>query len=184
MTSSLLRLSVLGVLLLGSGASRAATAPPAPATTACANQRLPAEILAGTAQRSAGTPLPIVDVRNDQVTLRMAVAADETTRELGLMCVTHMQPAAGMLFVFEDDDQQDFWMKRTLIPLDLIWVASDGTVRSIASDVPASTLQTPDERVARRAGRGRFVLELSAGQAAVFGIVKGSRLFIPPVKAL
>jgi uncharacterized membrane protein (UPF0127 family) len=183
MTSSRLRLSAL-CLALACGAPARAPAQPPPAAQDCANPRLPSDILDGTATRRAAKPLPVVEVRGGEITLRVAVAADETTRELGLMCVTRLRPAAGMIFVFEDDARQDFWMKRTLIPLDMLWLASDGTVRTIYSDVPASTLQTPDDRVARRAARGRYVLELRAGAAHANGIVKGRRLLIPPLKSL
>jgi uncharacterized membrane protein (UPF0127 family) len=181
--SSRLQLSALAVLLACCGLEFAPDRPLPPAATACANPQLPPDILDGPAQRSAGKPLAVVDVRSDEVTLRLAVAADETARELGLMCVTRLRPEAGMIFVFDEDGQEDFWMKNTLVPLDMVWVAADGTVRSIAADVPASTLQTPDDRVARRSGLGRYVLELSAGEAQADGIVKGRRLVIPPFKS-
>jgi uncharacterized membrane protein (UPF0127 family) len=181
--SSRLRLSALGLLFACSGLALAPAQPLPPAATECANPRLPAGILDGAAQHSAGRPLAVVDVRGDALRLRVAVAADETARELGLMCVTRLRPASGMIFVFSDDGQEDFWMKRTLIPLDMVWVASDGTVRSLYSNVPASTLETPDDRVARRTGQGRFVLELPAGAADAHGIVAGSRLVIPPLES-
>ena len=88
-----------------------------------------------------------------------------------------------MLFVFPTDDQHEFWMKRTLVPLDMVWVGGDGTVRSVAAQVPASALDTPDDRVALRGGRGRYVIELRAGEAAADGIVPGAHLAIPPLPA-
>jgi hypothetical protein len=181
--SSPLRLSALVALLACGGLTFAPDRPLPPAATNCANPRLPLDILDGSAQRGAGKPLPVVDVRSGEVTLRMAVAADETAREFGLMCVTRLRPQAGMIFVFDDDGPQAFWMKRTLVPLDMVWVASDGTVRSVASGVPAATLQTPDDQVARRTGVGRYVLELHAGEAHADRIVKGEHLLIPPLSA-
>jgi uncharacterized membrane protein (UPF0127 family) len=182
MMSSRFTLSAL-CLWLACGGLAPAQAPTLAGATGCANPRLPLEILDGAPQHRGGKPLAVVDVRGEAVTLRMAVAADETTRELGLMCVIGMRPHAGMIFVFDDDGPEEFWMKHTLIPLDMVWVASDGTVRDVASSVPASTLQTPDDRVARRSGNGRYVLELQAGEARADGIAKGARLIIPLLEA-
>jgi uncharacterized membrane protein (UPF0127 family) len=155
----------------------------APATMSCASPRLPPAILDGTAARSGANPLRIVEVREAALTLRLAVASQESERMVGLMCVTRLRPQTGMLFVFPTDDEHEFWMKRTLVSLDMVWVGGDGTVRGVAADVPASTLDTPDDRVALRGGRGRYVIELRAGEAAADGIVPGAHLAIPPLTA-
>ena len=141
----------------------------------CANPALPLQILDGT-YAGSGTPLPVIDVRAPAAPLVLAIAADEPTRELGLMCVTHLRPHTGMVFVFASAMEQDFWMKNTLVPLDMVWVGSDGTVTSVAARVPASTRDTPNERVARRSGTGRYVIELPDGEAASDGIRAGVTL--------
>jgi hypothetical protein len=151
----------------------------ASAVTSCANEHLPAEILAGDGPLGGATPLPVVDATYGDVKLRLAVANDETNRELGLMCVTRLRPHRGMIFVFPQSGDQEFWMKNTLIPLDMLWVAADGTITNVASGVPASTLQTPDDKVARRRGTGRYVIELPSGEAAADGLVAGKRIALP-----
>jgi hypothetical protein len=162
----------------------ALTASPAPpATKSCANPRLPTAILAGPAALTAGEPLPVVTVAAGTVTLRLAVAAAAEARETGLMCVTGLAPHGGMLFAFTEDAQHDFWMKNTLVPLDMLWVAADGTIRSVAANVPASTLSTPEENVARRGGRGKYVIELPPGEAAGDGLAVGVKLDLPTVAA-
>jgi len=123
--------------------------------------------------------LPVVETGAPGARLRLAVAGDEPTRELGLMCVTRLRPHSGMIFVFARDESVEFWMKNTLIPLDMIWVRADGRVDTVAARVPASTRETPDDRVARRHGRGLYVIELAAGEAARDGIVPGARLSVP-----
>jgi uncharacterized membrane protein (UPF0127 family) len=155
----------------------AATAPIA--ALACANAHLPLSILDGAAAHSEGAALKMVVVRAPKATLHLAVAANEYNREIGLMCVVRMRAHAGMIFEFGKDVQQQFWMKNTLIPLDMIWVESSGVVNTVAANVPASSMQTTDDAVARRNGFGRYVIELRPGEALRDGIAPGVKLTIP-----
>jgi uncharacterized membrane protein (UPF0127 family) len=173
--------SLLGSLILASlalSATRAAFAEPPAALAACADPALPHAILDGS---FVGAPvsLAMIDVRGAAKPLALAVANDDRTRELGLMCVTRLRPQHGMIFVFDGDAVQEFWMKNTLVPLDMVWVASDGSVTHVAANVPASTRDTPDESVARRRGEGRYVIELPAGEAAIDGIRTGVTFSLP-----
>ncbi len=163
--------------ITGAGLATADPADPA-ALVACANPALPHAILAGPFAGS-GTPLPTIRVGGVAVPLVLAVAADERSRELGLMCVTRLKPHSGMIFVFSAPDVQEFWMKNTLVPLDMVWVAPDGMVTSVAAHVPASTRTTPDDAVARRRGEGLYVIELADGEAAADGVVVGAKLSLP-----
>jgi uncharacterized membrane protein (UPF0127 family) len=150
------------------GAQSASTDP------ACANKSIPLAILDGPAP--VASPLAITGLEAPRRHLELAVADDDYSRELGLMCVLRMYPQHGMIFVFDDDAKQTFWMKNTLIPLDMIWVHEDGTVDTVAANVPASTRTTPDTEIARRGGTGKYVIELTAGEAAFDGIAAGSHL--------
>jgi uncharacterized membrane protein (UPF0127 family) len=166
------------------GVSRALQASAAPASIAaleCANARLPVSILDGTPARSEGAALKTIVVRAPKATLHLAVAASEKNRELGLMCVVRLRERGGMIFDFGYAERWEFWMKNTLIPLDMIWVGQDGTVSGVAASVPASTMQTTDQTVARRSGYGRYVIELRAGEARRDGIVTGTKLTLPPL---
>ena len=129
-------------------------------------------------------PCRPLEVRTARTTLHLAVADDTPRRERGLMKVPFVPAGQGMLFVFPDGDaKRQFWMKDTIAPLDMLFVNADGTVTSIAADVPATAPGTPDDQVARRDGTGHYVIELGAGEAARLGIVAGARLSIPPVAA-
>jgi uncharacterized membrane protein (UPF0127 family) len=150
---------------------------------ACANPALPQIIrqdYGGIARRGVPTErpdaLPVITLGAPSAPLKLAVANDQTSRELGLMCVLRLQPHVGMIFVFDQDSKQEFWMKNTLIPLDMVWVRADGTVDTVAANVPKSTRDTPDDDVARRSGFGKYVIELGAGEAATDGITVGSTL--------
>jgi hypothetical protein len=176
MFRSLLGATILAALTFAGIAPAIAAAPAAVA--ACADPALPHAILDGSFD-GAPVSLAMIEARGAAKPLALAVANDEQTRELGLMCVTRLRPQHGMIFVFDDDSVQEFWMKNTLISLDMVWVASDGTVTHVAANVPASTRQTPDQSVARRRGEGRYVIEIPGGEAASDGIRTGVTFSLP-----
>ena len=172
-------LALAGVAV-GAGASAGDVAPATtPVVAACANPNLPREILDGAVAGKPAAPLPVVDATTPGLALRLAVASDEGDRELGLMCVTRLRPQHGMIFVFGTNRDWDFWMKNTLVPLDMLWLGPDGTITGVAAEVPASTRTTPDDAVARRSGHGIYVIELTSGEAASDNLKVGERLTLP-----
>lgn len=120
--------------------------------------------------------LPTVTVAAPNATLTLQVAKTEAERERGLMSVTKLRAHTGMVFVFDQEAQADFWMKDTLIPLDMIWVGANGVVNSVSANVPTIPLDMPDNKIPLIAGKGKFVVELAAGEAAKDGIVPGAHL--------
>jgi len=115
--------------------------------------------------------------------LTVAVANNYPLREHGLMFRTALEPHTGMLFVFPSENVVDFWMKNTLIPLDMVFVDRNGVVTTVAANVPATTPATLDQDIPRRSGRAKFVLELRAGEAASDGLKPGAFVRIPPDSA-
>jgi uncharacterized membrane protein (UPF0127 family) len=121
-------------------------------------------------------------VRTPTTELRLRVADDVATRTVGLMCVLALAPQTGMIFVFSGGDvEHNFWMKNTLIPLDMVWVRANGQVTTVAANVPATTVETPDDKIPNRSGRGTYVIELAAGEASRDGIVPGAKLDVSRV---
>ncbi|MDB5042272.1 MAG: hypothetical protein JWN27_2998 [Candidatus Eremiobacteraeota bacterium] len=117
-------------------------------------------------------------------TLRLAVQDTQARRERGLMGVRAIPAGEGMLFAFADGDlQHQIWMNDTLVPLDIIFMRSDGMVMAMAENVPATKPGTPDDRIARRNGEGRYVIELASGEAERAGLDVGIRLAIPQIAA-
>jgi uncharacterized protein len=121
------------------------------------------------------TPAPIT-VHAPKALLTLEVARTEAEREHGLMNRTSLAPHTGMVFVFDQDAPVEFWMKNTLIPLDMVFVGADGVVRDVAVNVPVVPSDTPDDKIPRRDGTALFVLELPAKEAAKDGIVTGTHL--------
>jgi uncharacterized membrane protein (UPF0127 family) len=123
-------------------------------------------------------------VRAPRGELELVPVTTAATRERGLMCVVRVPPARGMLFAFTPPDRvQNFWMKNTLVALDMVFVTASGTVSTVAARIPPTPDGTPDDVVARRQGLGQFVIELGAGEAARHGITSGTKLVLPALSA-
>lgn len=100
------------------------------------------------------------------VTAELAVTDAERAR--GLMFREKLLPDQGMLFVFEEEGFHSFWMKNTLIALDLVWLDAARRVIHIEADVPPCR-EDPCPTYGPKIP-ARYVLELKAGSAAAFGI--------------
>ncbi len=99
------------------------------------------------------------------------IADSEAERSKGLMFREHMAASAGMLFVYEQPKHAYFWMKDTLLPLDMVFADATGLVTSVHSNaVPLD--ETPIDGGAEVA----VVLEINAGLAKRMGIAPGSVL--------
>ncbi len=123
----------------------------------------------------SGLPLGAV-VLPDGRRVTVELAATNATRNRGLMFRESLPEDYGMLFLFAHEQTQSFWMKNTLMDLDMIFIGEDRRITVIHRDVPRSTVDTPDAELARRTGFGRFVLELPAGASRRYGLKKGQRL--------
>ena len=104
------------------------------------------------------------------------VAATDEQRQMGLMLRQDMPSHEGMLFSFERPGTQCFWMKNTLLPLSIAFVADDGTIVNIADMQP----QSLDSHCSAKPVR--FALEMNQGWFAKRGLKAGARLSGPPFK--
>ena len=112
----------------------------------------------------------------DGKTIKIDLVDTPMTREVGLMCVTKMPRTYGMLFVFPQDMQLGFWMKNTLVPLDILWIGPDKKITVIHEKLKESTVDTPDDKIVTASGQGQFVLELASGEASRRKLKAGDQL--------
>jgi uncharacterized membrane protein (UPF0127 family) len=130
---------------------------------------------AGSSAGAQDRPLPVttvvIDTDHGPHAFRVEMATDEPSQTRGLMFRKQMAPDAGMLFDFHHPQMEVFWMKNTILSLDLIFIRQDGTISSIAPDaVPYSTTSIPSAEPVRA------VLEINGGRAAALGIEPDQRV--------
>lgn len=137
-------------------------APPPPAQPAAAPVSAPA------ASEAPRIVLP------DGYAVRVELAADNDTRAQGLMFRDRLPEGTGMIFLFTETGDYPFWMKNTLIPLDMIWIDDQKRIAAIIADVPPCKADPcpsyPPHAVAR------YVLELAGGEAKKHNLAVGQTL--------
>ena len=129
--------------------------------------------LAATARAGGLEPLQIVTASGPHE-FQVEVAADEASRERGLMNRRYMAADHGMLFEFDSDAPQAFWMKNTYIPLDMIFISRAGIVTNVVADA-----EPLSERVIPSGPPCAAVLELNGGAAAAIGLRIGDKVRHP-----
>lgn len=132
-------------------------------------------LLAGRSGSAPAQPgIPAVELHGQHFLVERAT--DDAGRQRGLMMRTTLAPDHGMLFVFPHTGPQAFWMKNTLIPLDILYFDTERRLVSMQLDVPpckADPCPTyPSDAPAI------YVLELSAGTAQRIGAKPGDVLKI------
>ena len=146
-------------------------------------------LVAACAQQQSTTPPPPVPSATDTAivvqtaprvifpdgfAVQVEVAADDPTREQGLMFRDRMAEDRGMIFLFPASGVYPFWMKNTIIPLDMIWIDDARRVAHVAQDVPPCKAD-PCPSYPPNA-QARYVLEVAAGVAAKHHLKDGDTL--------
>jgi uncharacterized membrane protein (UPF0127 family) len=103
-----------------------------------------------------------------EIKFDVELALTEPQRNHGLMFRKSLGPYEGMLFDFYREMEVSFWMKNTLIPLDMVFIAANGVIKHVhANATPLSTDTIPSEAAVRA------VLEINGGSARLLGIKPG-----------
>ena len=112
-----------------------------------------------------------------EVTFQSELADAPTERNKGLMFRESMGEREGMLFLFPDEAPRSFWMRNTLIPLDMIFVRSDRTILGIVENAEPKT-----DTARAVEGASQFVLEINGGLSRKLGIAPGQTVtFMAPI---
>ena len=155
----------------------------AAALLGCRAEPQSAAVQPAAAARTAPSGLDLVPLqissgeRSHAFTVEVARTGEEQSQ--GLMFRERLGPNEGMLFPFPSPRPASFWMKNTLIPLDMIFIRTDGTIARIAANTVPHSLENVGvgEPVAA-------VLEIAGGRSAQLGIAEGDRVSWPGGPAL
>ena len=127
---------------------------------------------------SAGQPS--VDLKGERFTVE--IADDDAERERGLMFRDSMAPTVGMLFLFDRQGPQAFWMKNTRIPLDILYFDEQWKLVGWSLNTPPCSLGDQCPPYPSQAP-ARYVLELNAGISERLGVKLGDRLDVGEIAA-
>lgn len=120
--------------------------------------------------QSAQDPLPVTQLSAGIHVIQAEMADTDERRRIGLMGRRELPGNNGMLFIFEQPDRQCFWMRNTLLPLSIAFIADDGSITNIEDMAP----QTEDPHCSRKPVR--YALEMYQGWFAERGITAGAKV--------
>lgn len=115
-----------------------------------------------------------IDDGEELTTVELETAYTPEERAEGLMFREELGEDEGMIFVYDESEERSFWMKNTLIPLDMIFVQSDRTVDSVKKADPEPDV--PDEELEsyESDGPALFVIEVNQNYSEKHGITEGT----------
>jgi len=117
---------------------------------------------------SSTVPLAVINTSDRELEVELELALTWQEQQTGLMYRTYLDRDAGMLFVFSFDAEHGFWMKNTLIPLDMVYISLNGTVVHIRHQA-----QPLDETIYHPPVPCRYVLEVNGGFCSTEGVAVG-----------
>jgi uncharacterized membrane protein (UPF0127 family) len=131
--------------------------------------------VATTTDPSGLTRIVFENADGEEASLFVEIADTPEERSVGLMHRESLPEDQGMLFVFENDGQHNFYMENTLIPLSIAFIKADGTIVEIEDMEPQT------EELHSGPEPYRYTVEANQGWFERNGISAGSRAIIPPL---
>ena len=110
----------------------------------------------------------IMDKKDTLASFFIEIAKSNFERQKGLMNRKSLSPNNAMLFIFEKEENQSFWMKKTYIPLDLIFINKDNKIVNISKDNIPLSLDNISSKVP-----SQYVLEINGGLSNELNIKTG-----------
>lgn len=109
---------------------------------------------------------------NTKIKIDLEIADNEYERQLGLMNRKSMEENQGMLFIFEFERMQSFWMRNTLIPLDMLFINKEKEIVTIHKNTKTLSAQSYPS-----AAPAIYVVEVVGGFTDKYNIVVGDKIF-------
>jgi len=125
------------------------------------------------AEQTTKGPTVILHSQKGDKDIAVEIADTPAEREVGLMHRKSLAGDSGMFFVFDEADTRNFWMKNTLIPLDMIFFGADYKVLNVAKRVPPC--EADPCAVYSSMGPSRYVLEVNGGLSDEIGLKEGDK---------
>lgn len=172
-------LSFVLLLLVGGCGGGESSAPEENGSATTAPTQTTTETIQNTTVASApdeSTTLAITSFDGTRTEVQVEIADDRVEQQRGLMERTELAEDAGMLFVFDREEPRSFWMRNTLIPLSIAYIASDGRIVDIQDMQPLDETSHPSVEPAQ------YALEVNQGFFAERGIEVGNEVEIPNLR--
>lgn len=125
---------------------------------------------------ASSTSLLTIKTAEKNISFNVEVAKTPTEQSYGLMNRKNLAKNAGMLFVYDNASELSFWMKNTLIPLDIIFVDASKKIVDIQTMTPCHEVTCPIYHSKKPA---QYALEINAGLSRQYNISTGNRVYIP-----
>jgi uncharacterized membrane protein (UPF0127 family) len=165
----------LSILLIGCAASVPAKVEGTPLKS---GEQLPAPPVVSSSPTNSGQMLPIsAQAQMAGQRIMLEVARTPQQQAMGLMYRTSLAPDRGMLFSFDPPQPVSFWMKNTIIPLDMVFIR-DGEVKAIAANVPPCTTTPCPSYGPQVEVLIDQVIEIRGGRAAELGLKVGDPVIV------
>ncbi|MEW5951353.1 MAG: DUF192 domain-containing protein [Elusimicrobiota bacterium] len=110
--------------------------------------------------------------------INLELAKNPHEHAFGLMFREFLPDNRGMLFIFEDDENKNFWMKNTLISLDILFLDPNLRIRKIFKSVPPAKIDQADSSIPSVSHKAKYVLEIKSGTSDKYGLKEKERISI------
>jgi uncharacterized membrane protein (UPF0127 family) len=124
-------------------------------------------------------PLTTINLKIKNKNYSLEVAKTLSQKSQGLMNRNSLCEKCGMIFISSQETPQIFWMKNTLIPLDMIFLDSKGKVTNIETAIPEAGVADLNLKLYRSASPAQYVIELNSGDSQKLGLNSGDIIDIP-----
>jgi len=120
-----------------------------------------------------------IQFQDSKTSIQVEVADSPAERKKGLMFRKKLDITEGMLFVFPEEDYRGFWMKNTLIPLEIIFVDKNGIIINIEEAIPEPNTYDEDLKTYRSDEPAKYVIETNSTFTEKWNVTEGEKVVLP-----